>query len=133
MRARVAQRFLANASLCGLGLLLSLGAGEVFVRHVAPQHFPLAVALRGLHVPDAELGYVMRGAFSRRVHNAEFTCDVATNSLGLRGGEIPPRTPGTLRLLALGDSFTLGIHAGPLDSCFVERLQAALSQNLAHS
>lgn len=37
-------------------------------------------------------------------------CDLRTNSLGLRGAELPPPQPGELRLLALGDSLIFG-HA----------------------
>src|SRR5215470_5660402 len=33
---------------------------------------------------------------------------VRTNSLGLRGAEIPPREAGELRILVLGDSITFG-------------------------
>ncbi len=131
MRSHVLLRVVSNILLAAAGTAVALVVCELCVRRIAPQHFPLAVALRGLHQPNAELGYVMVPRFAKHVHTAEFTCDVRTNSLGIRDREIGPRVPGRLRLLALGDSFTLGIHAGPLDSCFVKRLEVELRGQLA--
>ncbi len=49
-----------------------------------------------------------RGTVGNRV---EFTSHVAIDRAGMRGPEIGPRDPGTLRILALGDSFTFGVGA----------------------
>ena len=130
MRSDILRRIVANTLLAACGTAVALVASELLVRRIAPQHFPLAVALRGLHQPDAKLGYVMVPGFAKHVHAPEFTCDVRTNGLGIRDREIGPRVPGRLRLLALGDSFTLGIHAGDLDSCFVKRLETELREQL---
>src|SRR5438477_12643615 len=109
----------ANAALVLFGLLLALIAGELAVRRFAPQQRALSVALRGLYVPDRELGYRMRPGFHRHVRTAELESDVRTNALGLRDRELAPPRADRLRLLVLGDSFTFGVHAGALENCFV--------------
>jgi hypothetical protein len=114
-----------------LGIGAALGLAELVVREVAPQKRPLSIALRGLYVSDATLGYRMAPGFERRVRIAEFTSVVRTNSLGLRDHELGPRRPGTLRLLGLGDSFTFGVHAGPLEKCYLKQLGKSLDARLA--
>jgi hypothetical protein len=104
--------------------------GELLVRRVAPQQRALSVALRGLYRPDADLGYVMVPGFRRRVQTSEYECDVRTNSMGLRDREPAAHSPGTLRILGLGDSFTFGVHAGAPDKCFVEQLETRLGREL---
>jgi hypothetical protein len=113
---------LASTALAVAGCVLALLLGEQIVRWFVPQHFALSVALRGLHRTDRELGYVMVPGFTRRVRTPEFACDVRTNSLALRDREL--NAAARYRVLVVGDSFTLGVHAG--DSCFVEQMEHAL-------
>jgi hypothetical protein len=122
----MSRRVLLDAGTAALGCLVALAVGELLVRSFAPQHRALSVALRGLHRLDPDVGYVMVPGFQRRVHTPEFTCDVRTNALGLYDRELAPPSPGQRRILVLGDSFTLGVHAGALDSCFVEQLEREL-------
>jgi lysophospholipase L1-like esterase len=68
--------------------------------------------------------------FRRVVRTPSFACDVRTNALGMRDSEPAPPAPRTLRILGLGDSFALGVHAGALADCFLERLQAQLAAEL---
>jgi len=130
MRPRLVQRFFACAALllssCGAALVL----GEFVVRRAAPQAKPLTVALRNLHRTDRDLGYVMVPNFHRAVRTPAFTSDVRTSTIALRDREYAPHQPGTFRILGLGDSYVFGAHAGPLDSCFVKRLEARLGREL---
>jgi hypothetical protein len=105
--------------------------GELVVRRFAPEERPHSVALRYLYRPDAELGYVMAPGFSRDVRTHVFSARMETNSLGLRDHEIAPPGPATLRILGIGDSFTLGIHAGALERCYLKRLETLVSEELA--
>jgi hypothetical protein len=130
MRATRPIRVLQSGLLLAVASAVALLLGEFLVRRLVPQPKPLTIALRGLHAPDAELGYTMVPGFSRLIHTYSFTCDVRTNSLGLRDQEIGPHRSGCLRLMGIGDSFVLGIHAGPPDSCFVERLGHDLDAEL---
>ena len=126
-----ARDLLGSLLLLLLGLGAALWLAEIVVREVAPQQRPLSIALRGLYVPDATLGYRMAPGFERRIRTAEFTSVVRTNSLGLRDHELGARRPGTLRLLGLGDSFTFGVHAGPLEKCYLKQLETRLDAQLA--
>lgn len=54
---------------------------------------------------------------------------VDTNSLGLRDAEIPAqKPPGELRILALGDSWTLGVEMTP-EQTWVKRLEQRLQEH----
>jgi hypothetical protein len=136
-RARQLFGLCGNLALACAGIAVALLAGELVVRGVAPQAHPLASALHGLHQPDADLGYVMVPHFRRRIRTHDFECEMITNSMGLRDGEIGARRPGSFRILGLGDSFALGIQAGAAENCFLERLErllaAALSSSPAHA
>jgi hypothetical protein len=125
------KRFASEAALLGVGIAAALLLSELLVRRLAPQQHPLAVALRNLHAPDPELGYVMVPGFRRRVRGPEFECDLRTNSLGMRDAEPGPKVPGRLRVLGLGDSFVFGVHAGALENCFLKRLESSLRPQLA--
>lgn len=57
--------------------------------------------------------------------------ELRTNSEGMRGPEIPPKTPGRLRIAAVGDSWTLGVNVDEQDSypAVLERLLKARGRN----
>lgn len=58
--------------------------------------------------PNA-LGTYLRPGYEREHFTSEYSMYVRTNALGLRGPEIAvDRRPGSVRVLALGDSFTFG-------------------------
>ena len=60
--------------------------------------------------------------------NRGFTIPVSINSWGLRDDEITiPKPPGTLRILALGDSFTIAMGVKVEDG-YVEQLEKLLNQ-----
>ncbi len=103
---RLAARLLLLAVSAGLGLLCA----ELAVRLVRPQ--VVMVVSRGLYEPDPPRRYRLHPGFRGTVTNrVEFDDAAAVNGQGLRGGEIGPKAPGTLRILALGDSFTFGVGA----------------------
>ncbi len=108
---RLAARFLLLAVSAGIGLL----AAELAVRLVRPQ--VVMVVSPGLYEPDPPRRYRLHPGFRGTVANrVEFEDRVAINSSGLRGPEIGPRTAGTLRVLAVGDSFTFGVGAQDADT-----------------
>src|SRR5215203_1800630 len=83
------RRVAARLLLLGISAFLGLLAAELAVRLVRPQ--PVMVVSRGLYEPDPPRRYRLQA--------------------GLRGPEVGAKAPGTLRLLALGDSFTFGVGA----------------------
>src|SRR4030095_5494373 len=63
----------------------------------------------------------------RRVERAEFSADVRLNALGFREPRLPsPKPPGTVRIVALGDSFTQGFGVAE-DQAWPRRLEALLN------
>ena len=92
-------------------LAFSLALGEVALRCVAPQSLPSQKEIRGyvikgMYVADARAGYRLTPGFSGRLVRRGSVTDFSTNAVGLRGGEIGPKTKP--RVLALGDSMTWG-------------------------
>jgi lysophospholipase L1-like esterase len=119
------RRAAARLLLLGISILVSLLIAEVAVRWVRPQ--PVMTVSRGLYVPDPPRRYRLQPGFRGTVGNrVEFDTRVSINQEGLRGAEVGPRTPGTFRVLALGDSFTFGVGARERDT-FPVRLQEILS------
>ena len=115
MKAPRPRLFGPEGGLLAAALLLALLTGELALRVVGYRYSPLKVVTplhksdwRYYHVfEDADLSFdpelIWRPVAGRGVFNAQ----------GVRGRELTePRTPGTIRVLAVGDSNTLG-HQGP--------------------
>jgi lysophospholipase L1-like esterase len=109
-RAKLRRR--ASEALLVLGALaVSLPLAEIVLRVLAPQRLPSqelvrGFVLKGMYLPDAPAGYRPTPGFSGKIERDGYVTQFATNSLGLRGGEVGPKT--RPRLLALGDSITWG-------------------------
>ena len=104
--------FLRGVSVTVGGLLLALLLAELMLRAVgvgaAPAISPFGPGAEGeaAVVADAELGYRLKPGIS-------LLDTYRINHLGYRGPEVrAARRPGTLRLLALGDSTTFGLGVG---------------------
>lgn len=117
-------RRLARLLLVAFSLAVSLGIAEVAVRVVRPQ--AVMTVSRGLYEPDPPRRYRLRPGFRGRVGNqAEYDTAVSIDRLGMRGGEVGPKAPGAIRILALGDSFTFGVGARE-EQTWPARLQESL-------
>lgn len=93
-----------------LSFLFSVLVAELSIRVIRPQ--AVMTVTPGLYQPDPPRRYRIAPGFQGRITNqAEFDTEVRTNSAGMRGTEIGPKPPGSLRILALGDSFTFGVGA----------------------
>ena len=98
------QRVLAPVVLLCGSLLVAFGVLEFSLRVLYP---PPAVFVypQEFYDIDPEIGYMLRPLQTAFTHDRP----VRTSSLGLRDREIAPDpTPGTIRVLALGDSQTFG-------------------------
>ncbi len=119
-----------RAGLVLAGLLIGLLAAELISRALggAEGDFLLAGApsagTAALIEPDPRTLWRLRPDAHTVAAGVEFRVDVRTNSLGLRGPE--PGPPGPLRVLALGDSFTLGAQV-PEDAVVSSRLADLLT------
>ena len=81
--------------------------------------------------PDDELGMVLRPESTGTTRTPEFHTTVRINAHGVRGEALPAKTTDELRILAVGDSFTLGLQVGFQDT-FAEQAAARLSERLGH-
>lgn len=94
----------------GVSFAFSLFVAELAIRVVRPQ--AVMTVTPGLYQPDAPRRYRIAPGFRGRISNqAEFDTEVATNREGLRGPEVGPKPAGSIRVLAIGDSFTFGVGA----------------------
>ena len=75
-------------------------------------------------MPSATRGWANSPSTTAVYGEAEFRFDVNHNELGFRGPEVSPeKSPGKLRVLMLGDSFTYGIGVADSET-FSARLEA---------
>ena len=96
--------------LLGFSFASSLLVAELAVRLVRPQ--AVMTVSPGLYQPDDPRRYRIAPGFQGRITNqAEFDTEVVTNQAGLRGPEVGPKPADSLRILAIGDSFTFGVGA----------------------
>jgi lysophospholipase L1-like esterase len=118
------RRLLARLVLLGFSALFGLLLAEFAVRLARPQ--PVMIVSKGLYEADPPRRYRLAPGFEGRITNrVEFDTPVTMNRAGLRGPEIGPKAAGTLRILALGDSFTFGVGARQEES-YPARLQEIL-------
>jgi hypothetical protein len=127
--AASARAALKNAGLLALASLLALGAGELFIRLLAPQELavdPRRTHPRFFYSAHPRIGFTMNPAFRGRFRQREFDTAVAIDSLGIRDREYGPSRPGTRRIVVLGDSYTFGwgVEAGER---YVDRLETLLN------
>jgi lysophospholipase L1-like esterase len=118
------RRALARLFLLGISAAISLLIAEAAVRLARPQ--AVMTVSPGLYVPDPPLRYRLQPGFQGRITNhVEFDTRVSIDREGMRGAEVGPREPGTLRVLVLGDSFVFGVGAQDGETC-PARLQEVL-------
>jgi hypothetical protein len=104
-------RLAASALAVALGAIAAVILGEIALRIASPASLDLPVTELGEFLRfHPRLGWTNRpGAHGRLRFGREFDNEVLINSKGLRDREVPyDRRPGTLRVLALGDSYTFG-------------------------
>jgi len=116
-----ARTLLVNAGLVFAALALALGLGEAAVRILGTDY-----ATQGFYQRSRTRSYELKPS-------ARFTSPLGVpnrvNSLGLPSQEIPPKAPGELRVLVLGDSCTHNIDV-PYARRFTSLLGPRLSQAL---
>jgi lysophospholipase L1-like esterase len=128
MRDRLSPRLL-NLILLMFGTAVGLLLSEALVRRFVPQERALSTLLRGLYIPHPRIGYVLKPGFHRHVETSKFDVELDISALGLRERPVPPKQTHVRRILALGDSFTFGIHAGPPESTYVKKLELAVQRS----
>lgn len=106
-----------------------LGIAELLVRALLPQPGLVAFIVaetRGVVQSDPQRGYRYAANLSRHIVTDDYEIDFETNSLGLRDVELDEVGANTIRVLAVGDSFTQG-HGVEAGEAWPKRVQARLS------
>ncbi|HUM00895.1 MAG TPA: GDSL-type esterase/lipase family protein [Thermoanaerobaculia bacterium] len=103
---------LLRAAALLLGSAAAVVLGELALRFLRPPVLAVPASdYAEFFAFDPELGWANRpGGHGRMFSRGEFDTEVRINARGLRDRDIPyARTPGTRRVLCLGDSFTWGL------------------------
>ena len=126
------KKILQNLTIVAASIVVSLGVCEVVARIMLPP--PMAVKVtttkkmvagnnpqKDVEGPNGDINSVIdwSGKYGVRlfpnvtghIHNHTLSKQdvvIRVNSIGLRGGEVPPRHPGQYRILMMGDSITFG-------------------------
>jgi lysophospholipase L1-like esterase len=69
-----------------------------------------APAFQRLFMTDPRVGHRLRPGAETHFATSEYATDIRINSAGVRGGEIPSKTPGERRVAVLGDSLVLAVQ-----------------------
>ncbi len=106
-------------------VIVALLGGEFAVRQMAPQkvyRFP-----QGMFAPHPSRRYTLTPHFRGSVNTREYTTQVRVNAAGLRENTAyGAKTADTYRILALGDSFTMGVGV-ELEHTYVKHLERLLN------
>jgi lysophospholipase L1-like esterase len=132
----IRKRLWFKRALLFLGsLFLSLCAVEVGFRIKAPLGHEAMLfgapdfSNPDLYISDPELLLAPNPGFEGDVRTIEYSASVRINSKGHRGPELGEKAAGELRILALGDSFTLGVQVEESET-FSALLESQLSASL---
>lgn len=115
-------RLLAGLALVGFGLVLALGAVEIYVRafHLVPDRFWQPNPVLGRRLIAGKSGWWTQ-------EDREFVVPVRINAAGRRDLDRAIAKPaGTFRILLLGDSFVEAMQV-PIDATFARQLESILN------
>jgi lysophospholipase L1-like esterase len=114
----------------GLGLVLSLGLGELLVRGLGLVSEPRQHLKPGIYTAEPQLGWGLLPDYRGTYFGYAYQVPTTTNRLGYRGPEwTSERAAAPLRVLALGDSCTFGLGVGD-DETYEARLETRLRQSI---
>lgn len=114
-----------------IGTLVALLVGEVVVRIVVTQTLIYNIEMvryaKELKTPDprGEVSHVHRPNASAHLMGV----DIALNSLGHRGPDLPPKSPDRKRVFVLGSSVTMGWGV-PVDAMFTSLAEQRFNKEL---
>ncbi len=124
------RKILTNTTVFMVSIVVALLLGEFLIRVAAPQklyRFP-----KYMFVNHDQADYALAPNFHGVSKTAEYKTDIATNSAGIRDErefdtEKPDRT---LRIVAIGDSFTMGVGV-QRDESFLALAEHSLSERMS--
>ena len=124
MKPRAARRLLVRGALLAAAALLG---AEVALRALGVAPLAGAGYPAGFYVADKETGFALAPSFTGTMQSGAERIELATNPQGFRDAPFGPKAPGTLRVLALGDSFAFG-HGVRADEAYPKALERLLAR-----
>jgi len=112
---------LGRLALSAVAVAATVALVELGFALFAPQ--PFAVGAAETMDRDPHVGYRLRPGSVSRLHRGILA---HVNGQGFRDSEVGPREPGTLRILAIGDSFTFGTNVAD-DEPYPQVLESLLA------
>ena len=126
---RWVEQFRANALVLAFGLLVSFLAAEGILSILDDRPDVETQNLRG-YAPDPDTGYVYVPNYEQSVITLESATQWRSNSIGVRADrDFGPKSPDVVRILALGDSFTVNTAVEARDT-WPGVLERLLAQNV---
>ena len=122
--------------LSGVGLLVGLIMAEIGLRLWAPPGVSFVLDATtstfepGMFKEDPVLLQRLAPSTTTTVRSVQGDRTVRTNALGMRGPQVKDKAVGDIRVLAVGDSFTLGLQVDLADT-WTSQLGERLSQSLS--
>ena len=120
----MSKRLLVNFGLLGISSAFSIGALELGIRWFCPP--PFEPRTPNLYMPHPALGHVMRPSVTEIYRTREFETLIRTNTDGFRGNDHGAKGASTVRIVGLGDSFTLGAEVDEGET-YLSLLEALLN------
>ncbi len=117
--------FLINLLTTTITVLVCVGLLEIGLRFYYFGHVSPFIGGPKLYKPDRQVGFVLNPNLKSSQQRPDFIVPVTTNSLGLRGPELAPRSA-KFRIAVLGDSHIFGSGLAD-DQTLPARLQAELN------
>ena len=124
MKQGSARRLLVRGALLAAAALLG---AEVALRALGVAPLAGAGYPAGLYVADKETRFALAPSFTGTMQSGAERIELATNPQGFRDAPFGPKAPGTLRVLALGDSFAFG-HGVGADEAYPKELERLLAR-----
>jgi hypothetical protein len=119
--------FKKNLFIIIFGIIIGFVLCETFTRIVIKDK--MGVLPEGFMIKDELLEKKMSANFKEYYRKREFKNYIRTNSLGLRGKDIPSKKDNEIRILILGDSFTFGIGVEE-DETYSSKLEVLLNSKI---
>ena len=117
------KKYTLNLSVSLLSLVVTVFILELLLRQFFPQ---IPLQLKDLYVEDQIMGLWYKPGYNGRIVTDEFDVKVSINSLGFRDYE-RKINPDSLKILAIGDSFTFGSWVA-LDDTHLAILEKSLNE-----
>lgn len=115
--------------LC-LSIIFILLFGEILLRIIYPKQFPFSWRIGGKYKLDQDLIFSLEPNYKGIYKTDDFIENAITNSFGFRDTEVKQKNHNTIRIIAVGDSFTYGHGISENELTFPSQLAGKLKNTI---